>query len=462
MNAAVAEISARVDALPASRRLWLWVAAIAAGGFFEIYDLQLTAPVSAALSAAHIFRTGNAGLFGLADQATFVFATFSGLYLGVIGFAAWGDRVGRRAVFAWSLVWYAVATLIMGLQSDVISICFWRFVAGIGVGAEAVAIDCYVVELVPSRLRGRAFCASMCIQYCAGPVGAFSAALLIPHAPFGIVGWRWMTLLPAVGAVVFWLLRRRIPESPRWLASRGRLAEAHAVVDRLVAPGRSGAASAQPDKVPPKATPAIMIDADRSYVLGATLMMVTYFCLMNVAYFGFSNWTPTLLMARGVPLKDSLFYTAGVSLAAPLAPLLLMWMSDRFERKNLIVVSGLGSVALGLGFGYARVPAAWIGFGIGHAIMNSILSVNSHNYMSELFPTRIRARFVGLVYSFTRIAAALSGYLIAFILANSGASAVFVTISALMLAAVIVIAIAGPRTRNRSFDGEPMTPLPAE
>ncbi|MEJ0066204.1 MAG: MFS transporter [Caulobacteraceae bacterium] len=463
MDAAVAEVSARIDALPGTRRLWLWVAIIAAGGFFEIYDLSLTAPVSVGLVAAHIFHAGRGGLFGLADQATFIFVTFLGLYLGVVAFAALGDRFGRRAVFAYSLVWYAIATLVMGFQSDAWSVCFWRFVAGIGVGAEAVAIDCFVVEIVPARLRGRAFCASMCIQYCAGPVSALSAALLIPQSPFGIYGWRWLTILPVVGASVFWVLRRRIPESPRWLASRGRLEEAHRALDALAA-SATGRASTTTSKsvVVSRPEPSIMVDATRTYVLRATIMMIAFFCLQNVAYFGFGNWTPTLLMARGVPLKQSLFYTAGVSVAAPLAPLVLMWISDRFERKYLIVASGLASVGLGLAFGYSRVPLAWVSFGIGHAISNSILAVNSHNYMSELFPTRIRARLVGFVYSFTRLAAAVSGYIVAYILANGGVTAVFVAISIFMFAATLIVLIAGPRTRNRSVEGLPTGAVLAE
>lgn len=453
MDSQALEIGARIDGLAGSRRLWLWVAAIAVGGFFEIYDLSLTAPISAGLVAAKIFRTGHAGLFGLADQATFIFATFFGLYLGVVGFSAFGDRLGRKKVFTYSLIWYAAATFVMGLQNHMLGICFWRFVAGIGVGAEAVAIDCFVVEIVPARLRGRAFSVSMALQYLAIPLGAFLAAFVIPQTPLGVSGWRWMTLLPVVGAIGFWVARRGIPESPRWLASKGRIAEANAILDRLPSVRLLDSASSHPSPT------SLVTRANRAYLLKVTIMMLVYFNLQNISYFGFSNWLPTLLQARGVPLKSSLLYSAGVSLAAPISPLLLWLLADRFERKHLMIGTGLASISFGLLFAWAKVPAAWLTFGLGLAMTNSILSVSSHNYLSEIYPTSVRARAAGFVYSFTRLAAALSGYLIAAVLAAGGPTSVFILISAFMVIALSAVALAGPRTKNVSVESEMAAPV---
>lgn len=448
MSDQVLAVGARIDGLAASRRLWLWVAAIAVGGFFEIYDLALTAPISAGLVAAKIFHSGHAGLFGLADQATFIFSTFAGLYLGVIGFSAFGDRLGRKKVFTYSLIWYAAATFVMGFQNHMLGICFWRFVAGIGVGAEAVAIDCFVVEIVPARLRGRAFSVSMSLQYLAIPLGAFLAAYLIPQSPFGIAGWRWMTLLPVVGAIGFWLTRRGLPESPRWLASKGRFEEANTILDRL--PALAHPSAAQRGVAPP----AIVTTVNRAYIVKVTLMMLVYFNLQAIAYFGFSNWLPTLLQASGVPLKSSLLYSAGVSLAAPLSPLVLLLLADRFERKHLLIVAGLASIAFGLLFAGAKAPAAWLTFGLGLAMMNSILSASSHNYLGEIYPTAVRARAAGFVYSFTRLAAAFSGYIIAAVLAAGGTTSVFIVISGFMVVALSAVALAGPRTRNVSVEAD--------
>lgn len=439
-------IGLRVDSLPGSRRLWIWVILISVGGLFEIYDMALTAPLSAALVGAKIFHPGETGLFGLADQATFIFATFSGLYVGVLAFSAFGDRLGRKMVFAISLIWYAAATLMMGLQDSVIPICFWRFISGIGLGAEAVAIDCFLVELVPARMRGRAFAISMSIQYCGIPIAAILAAALVGTAPLGIEGWRWLTFIPVIGAIGFWMARRRLPESPRWLAERGRLAEARDVIAMLDSPEIMAVQPSEP-------APAGRIElVNRRHVLRMTWMMLVYFNLQNLAYYGFGSWLPTMLQSQGANLKSSLFYSAGVALAAPVAPLLLSLFSDRFERKQLITVSGLFAIVMGLSFAYSTGPLGWIVFGIGLATSNSVLSVNSHNYLSELFPTRIRARMVGFLYSFTRLTAAVSGYVIAYVLAEAGVKGVFALISVLMIVAVSTVAFFGPRTSNVTFE----------
>ncbi|RAR52665.1 putative MFS transporter [Paraburkholderia unamae] len=447
---AVAQIGARIDALEGSTRLWGWLALIAVGGFFEVYDLALTAPISPGLVAAGIFKTGTAGLFGFSDQATFISATFLGLYLGVIGFAGLGDRFGRKVVFGYALAFYALATFVMGLQDDSIWICFWRLLAGVGLGAESVAIDCFIVEIMPKHLRGKAFGTAKSIEYSAIPIAALLAAILIPHPVFGVEGWRWLTFLPAAGAAVFWMFRRNLPESPRWLASQGRAEEAHAVLNALDEGGQQKSCSAP---VTQDATDPYPARRDAShYVRNAMLMMIVYFVFQNIAYYGFSNWIPTLLEAQGVQLKHSLFYTFGVSLAAPLGPILIALLADRFERKHQIIAIGLVSIALGLIFAHSTSPVGWISAGIGLTFANAALSFHGHAYQSEIFPTSIRGRAVGFVYSFTRLSAAISGYIVAFVLTRGGVPAVFLTISGCMIIALLTIGWVGPRTRNRSFE----------
>ena len=181
-----------------------------------------------------IFHKGGGGLFGLPDLATFAFATFGGLFAGAFIFSHLLDRLGRRGIFTWSLVWYALASAAMVLQHDAASVCLWRFIAAIGVGAEIVAVDAYLSELMPSRMRGRAFAISKAIQYCAVPLAGLLAALLVKKAIFHIDGWRVIGLVPILGAILIWWVRQGLPESPRWLASRGRLDEADEIVS---APG---------------------------------------------------------------------------------------------------------------------------------------------------------------------------------------------------------------------------------
>lgn len=441
-----AAIGDRIDNLPNSKKLWMMVILIAVGGFFEVYDLALATPLAPGLVAAGVFRAGSAGIFGMSDQATFIAATFLGLYLGIVAFSAIGNRVGRKTIFTYSLIWYSVATVIMGLQSDAISICIWRFIAGIALGAESMAIDCYTVELVPKHLRGRAFGISKSVAYTSVPVCLLLAATLIPISPMDVPGWRWLTFFPVFAAIAFWVIRRDLPESPLWLASRGRIEEANAILD-----GLDGGESVTHKKSPSNSMSQTDWAPPSNYMFRVTVMMVIFFSLHTIFYYGFQNWIPTLIESQGVSLKKSLVYTFGIAISMPLAPLLFGFVSDRFERKYQLIFWGMVSIALGLLFGNANTPTGWIGFGVALTFANAIMSFNSHCYQSEIFPTSVRAQAVGFVYSFTRLASAISGYCVAFVLARGGVNGVFVALGIVLFLALATLAVLGPKTNNRSF-----------
>src|SRR6202047_3907638 len=130
-RASAALVSARLDRLPATPYIWKLIILLSLGGFFEVYDIALTASLSPGLIRAGIFH-GVKGLFGLTDQATFAAATFLGLFIGTVAFAPVADRYGRRPIFTCSLLWYAAATVVMAMQSRATMIDLWRFTASIG------------------------------------------------------------------------------------------------------------------------------------------------------------------------------------------------------------------------------------------------------------------------------------------------------------------------------------------
>src|ERR1700691_2946284 len=197
-----------------------------------------------------LFTPQSLGVFSslqsvrVAGGGTFVFSTFAGLWFGVVVFGQTADRFGRKSVFTWSLIWYAISTVIMAFQHTGQWLNVWRFVAGVGFGVQLVTVDTYIVELVPRALRGRAFCVNQCICFSVVPVVALLAWLLVPQKPLGFDGWRWGVLVGSSGAVIVWGLRAGIPESPRWLAAKGRIEEANEIVgeiERKVTAERGGA-----------------------------------------------------------------------------------------------------------------------------------------------------------------------------------------------------------------------------
>jgi len=447
-------IAARLERLPASAALWRRVALISLGGFFEFYDMFLSGYIAPGLVKSGILTPTTPGLFGTEGIAGFVAAFFAGLFLGTAVFGFVADRFGRRTIFTWSLLWYMAASAVMAFQSTAFGLDLWRFIAGIGVGVELVTIDSYVAELVPRHIRGRAFAFNQVITFSAVPVAAFLAWLLVPVAPFGLEGWRWVVLAGSFGALVVWYIRLRVPESPRWLASHGRVAEAEAILDRFEA--ESGIAATDSDaRAEPQAEAGWRLtwhEIWRPPYLTRTVMLIIFNLFQTVGFYGFSNWVPTFLISQGITVTKSLQYTFIIALAAPLGPLLASLFTDRVERKWAIVTAA-GCVALfGLAFGNVTAMAPLILFGVLVTLSANVMSFSFHAYQAELYPTRIRATAVGFVYSFSRLSTVFSAFLIAFVLRRYAVPGVFILIAASMAVVMLSIGLLGPRVRGRTLE----------
>ena len=229
----VGAIAARLDRLPQTFTVWKLTILLSLGFFFELYDLLFTGNIAPGLVKGGILTPTTPGLFGSTGVASFVAALFAGLFIGAIACGFLADKYGRRAIFTYSLLWYTATNVLMAFQSTAFGLNLWRFLSGIGIGVELVVIGTYLSELVPRHIRARAFACCQAIGFTAVPVAAFLSYLLVPRAPFGIDGWRWVVLIGAHGAVFIWWIRRALPESPRWLAQQGKLQEADSIVPAL-------------------------------------------------------------------------------------------------------------------------------------------------------------------------------------------------------------------------------------
>jgi MFS transporter, putative metabolite:H+ symporter len=453
-------IAARLERLPATPALWRRLALLSLGGFFEFYDMFLSAYVAPGLVRAHILTTTTPGLFGTHGIAGFVAALFAGLFIGTALFGFVADRFGRRTIFTASLLWYSAASAVMAFQNSAFGLDLWRFIAGIGVGVELVTIDTFIAELVPSRMRGRAFAFNQVIQFCAIPVVALLAWLLVPRTALGLDGWRIVVLIGSAGAVIVWWIRLGLPESPRWLVEHGRGREADEIVSRFEAEigpfaalsspasGEGDASEVQEARWPQSS----LLEIWQAPYFVRTLMLVIFNLFQTVGFYGFSNWVPTLLMKQGVAFTASLEYTFVIAIAAPFGPLLAWVLSDRVERKWLIVAAALAIAAFGLAFAQMRAPLTLIVFGVLVTLSNNTMSFSFHAYQAELYPTRIRAAAVGFVYSWSRLSTVFSAFLIGFVLGRFGTSGVFALIAASMTVVALAIGTLGPRTSRRPLE----------
>jgi putative MFS transporter len=451
-----AAITARIDRLPEHRRVWWLVIVVALAGLFEVYDLYQTAYVPAGLVRAGIFSSGATGLFGVADQAAFAGSTFLGLFVGAIAFGSVADRFGRRPIFLGALVAYSLATFAMALQSTATGILVCRLLAGIGLGIELVTLDTYLVEIVPKHMRGKAAAITHSISYLAIPLVAFISYLLIPIDPYGVAGWRWVVLIGSSGALAVWWLRTRLPESPRWLANHGQIDAAERIVATIEARIEADLGSKLPPPSPSvleKPLTASLAEIWRPPYRKWTIMLMVFNFFQTIGFYGFTNWLPALLASQGHSLTKSLLYSAIIAGVYPFWPLLWSFtVADRYERKwQIVVAAGLAAV-LGLIFSVLTVPALSIAFGVLIVGANTLMSYAYHPYQAELFPTAVRARAVGFVYSFSRLSTVFTSFMIAFFLKEFGAPGVFIFISVSMLIVMASIGIYGPRTRGLALE----------
>jgi MFS transporter, putative metabolite:H+ symporter len=456
-------IAERIERLPVGSFHRRFIALVSLGGWFDFYDIYMMAYIGATLQ--------QSGFLTLQQFSNVIAAGFLGMFTGTIVFGMGSDRMGRRTAFVAMLLLYSVFTLGGAFAPSANWLIGLRFLAGIGIGAELVVIDTYISEMVPSSARGRYVAISQTTGFTAVPIVAILVRLLAP-THFLIDGWRWVMIIGSLGSALAGYFRRRLPESPRWLASRGRYQEAQRIVAALESESLSGFSStssrsasasipqtaelgtASAGNLAGSVTPDQSSFADlwRPPYRRRTIMLVIFHALQTVGYYGFANWAPTFLLRRGVSLVHSLQYTLLIALVAPLGPGLAVLTSDRLERKWAIVILALLIAALGLGFAFWTAPVLIVASGALVTLCSNWFSALLHAYQSELFPTRLRATGVGFTYSWSRLSAVFSSLVIGAVLVRGGVGAVFTLLAAAMSGVALIIGWLGPRTNRIALE----------
>lgn len=449
-------ILARIDRLPKSRYLTKVIARIAAGGWFEFFELYMPGFISLGLVRSGIYTIANKGLLDFHSFASFLASFFLGMFLSTAVFGFVSDKFGRRAVFVYAMVIYSLAQLMVALLSDPLLIDVARLVAGFAVGMQLINNDCYVTEMTPRATRGRYMATSYIFVLSAIPVSAFLAALLVPLDPFGIAGWRIVVAAGSVSGLIVFFLQRGLPESPRWLEMHGRLEEA----DRVVAEIERGVEAEHGKRLPPPdlSVPDVPIETGRwremfgPFYLRRTIVVSVFQFSQTIAVFGFTAFVPVLLIEHGFSIVHSLNYSLAIVLMAPVGAAVAAYFSERIERKWQLVICACLISAAGTVFATGHnVPTIVCAGGL-IALGNNWLIAIFHPYAAELFPTRIRARAIGFTFCWSRISSIFVGYWVGNLMAVYGQRGVFAMIGLAMIAIVIGVGVFGPRTNGRSLE----------
>ena len=416
-----AELTARLENAPFSR--WHTKARIIVGTatFFDAFDaLSLAFALPVLIRLWHISPT-QSGLL--------ISSSYLGQLLGALFFGAIAEKRGRIAGATAATALMSVMSLGCALAGNFPILFAARFIQGIGVGGEVPIAAAYISELSKSRGRGRFFMLYELIF----PIGLMATgqigAWVVPA-----FGWQAMFLVGGIPGVIVTFLLARLPESPRWLISKGRFAEAEVIVRQIEA-----SAKGTPVQVAPAPAAAITFAApDKQRSRWSEVVSVSYrartfivWILWASAYFvtnSLNNWMPTLYnTVYHMGIRESLRAASMTNVVQVLVLILCAFSIDKIGRRKWTVGSFiLGALALGiLGFvGAAGVRNVMILGTLSYGIIGSVNAV-LYLYTPEIYPTRMRAIGTGLATSWLRLASAIGPALVGFMVAANGIQSVF-------------------------------------
>jgi MFS family permease len=404
-GAAIVETSipARLDRLPWGRFHSLVVAALGITWILDGLEVTLAGALSGAFKASPVLHFSNTDI-GLASSAY-----LAGAVIGAIFFGWLTDRLGRKKLFFITLSVYLVATAATAGSWDIFSFAFFRFMTGAGIGGEYTAINSTIQELVPARVRGWTDLVINGSFWVGAALGALGSIVLLDPDWFGPdVGWRLAFLIGASLALVIFFLRLWIPESPRWLMTHGRAAEAEQVVAEIEARFDLPPALDLPRArlLARHTTP--IFDVVRTLFMTHRLRTAVGLSLMAAQAFFYNAifFTYALVLTDfyGIPANSVGWYLLPFAAGNFLGPVFLGRLFDTRGRRPMIaftyIASGVLLAASGLLFARGLIDAqtqtlCWMAI----FFFASAAASSAYLTVSETFPLEIRALAIAFFYA---------------------------------------------------------------
>ncbi|HEX6446300.1 MAG TPA: MFS transporter [Streptosporangiales bacterium] len=443
-----ASVADRLERLPFSRFHRNFLLMVTAGEFVETLMLLGNGLVLALVAEVMNFSP-------TVSSYVIPVAFFAGEFVGSIASGYVADRFGRKTVFLYDLLIFGVGMLLAGFMSSAALIAVFVFIGGIGVGGEFPVVDTYTTEMFPGHQRGRRMATVYTIAVLAAPIMA-TLAYLVSHPSPGPYSWRILFWIMGAAAVVVWIVRFRVPESPRWFESRGRHEEAARLMDEIEQrvmreTGRTELpAVTEPVEVPTHRSRYRDIFAPD--VRKRTIMMLVFQFFQSGIFYGFTSLAPTLLLHKGITLVHTLTFSMIIYAGFFVGSVVNLFIIDRIERKWGIVGSAI--IAGVLGTIFATVPSVPVTVVLGFLVTFTLWQFSNflHTYQAEIFPTRVRSTAAGTVYSVSRISTSILVLMITTIFLPHGLLATFGIIWVFILIVVVDIGVFGPKTSRRRLE----------
>ena len=446
----VTQIESYLDELSPRRAHVRLIFSSGLGVFLDGYDSAMMAVAIVFIAPA--WRLTPAAL-GLLAASTLLGAMLGGAIGGRCA-----DLYGRKWLYLIDIGTFLIAALLSAVAWNFASLFIFRMLVGIGIGVDYPLSATFLAEFAPRKRRGAMMTWSFGFFFYAGSVAAMLVGFMLAH--FGPDAWRFLFASGAVPALGLLILRRTLPESPRWLLRKRSPEQALAALRQFHpdgAPGRTRGGEALGAAPEAHATGRWRELFTRPYLRRTALITLPWF-LMDMVDYGFSIYIPTLLLAFGMrSFGGSILLSATLS---SLGTIGFLFVAGRIERSGRIRAQSMGFLALAAGMaalGLIAMSGTTAIFPIAACILfvklaNAFPDSTSGVLPVELFPTELRASAHGLATSFSRIGAATSVFLFPILQRAWGIGPLLLVIAAAQLAASFMTLLTGEEPAGRSLE----------
>lgn len=448
-SATNSNIGPRMDRLPISKWHYSILLLMGLGLFVDSFDNYMGGVI-----LADLVKSGWSNNY---LNAAFASATMGGLFLGSLfaGFA--GDHLGRKFAYQINLLIFGIAAIVASFVNDMITLIALRGIMGIGLGAELVVGFGTFPEFVPASVRGKWVSYLSLIANVAPPIAILTAYLVMP-----VFGWRAMFLIGGILALIVWVLRHGLPESPRWYEAHGEFAKADEILTKVekdieVEKGIKLPAVEMQDIDQSSAVNEIkqvsFWNLFKGVLLKRTIVASALLIGMNTIVYTVINWVPTIFVQSGISVTKSTGMMTLIMFGAPLGVFISSQIVDRFPRKRMAITLLLIIGLLGYFYSLQRSETAIVIVGFTLTVVNYVFTCFACSvYVPELWPTESRLRGMGLANAIGRVSAVFSPYGVAWLLSNYGSISVFIGLGVVLVLIAIIVATLGIETRRKSLE----------
>lgn len=435
-------ISQRLEALPITRYQKMIFLVIASAWFFDCIDVATLTFVLSSIKREFLLNDSQAGL--LASMS------FFGMFIGAGMAGLLADKFGRTVVFRWSIVLWGISSVLCAFAPTVELLMLFRVFLGIGMAMELPVGQSLVCEFIPAKNRGK----YVALLEGAWPVGFIAAGVLL-HFILPAWGWRGAFLAEAAPCLIVLIVRRIVPESPRWLAETGQTEKAEQVINQIEDKVR---AILKTEKLPEVKIPSLkrttvtkrnpFMQLFQGEYKKRTIMVWTLWFFALLGYYGLTTWLGALMEAKGFSMAKTTNYITLISLAGVPGFITAAFLLEKWGRKPVMIATLLGSAVMAYFYGTASDITIIIIFGLlMQFFMFGMWSV-LYAYTPELYPTHARATGSGFASSIGRIGALLGPLIVGYLVTNVGQTGVFAMAAGSFVIAALAVFILGKETKG--------------